>query len=350
MAGSGLTRWGAGLILSALVSLGPVARAEEAPGAPGDRPAASAGVLYSERSRLPYPTSADRWADALSTNAVTVSVPGAGVTVLRKQAVLVYRPALDRVSWEELTAMYVNMQVLPESPQPKLNVKKLPEPAAPGLVAPAANAFDERIYRTRLPGEHLALGTIRNLKSQNLLVYAVLLNSKLDDAQALLYAHGVAESLAEEARQRRMETPPPPGGVPAAGVVRISGEPLRRLQASMQRDPNASGAVKRMASVVLPQALSLTRRVWRVPPMSDRQFFDYYTAHARRVGWGAPISQDETSPGRPTLLFQRPGGAGVVLVRAEPTPIGPAAVVRQSTTVHVFEIDGNIDVSVLVNR
>ena len=41
--------------------------------------------------------------------------------------------------------------------EPKLSLLKVPE----GEVTAASNAFEDRVYRTVVPGEHLALGLIR---------------------------------------------------------------------------------------------------------------------------------------------------------------------------------------------
>lgn len=305
---------------------------------------AAAPYALAQTSRLPYPTGADRWVDAVSAGTVSVNVPGAGVAMIRKQAVMVFRPAGDRMRWEDLEGMYSAAGILPPGAAPKLSLLKLPEGEPP---AGSGNAFEDRVYRTRIPGEHVALGLIRNLRTQNLLVYAVVLSSKLNDAQALLYARSTVESLAEEARQQRLKLPPPAGAAPVAGVIRLQGAQLRQLQQSLVADPTVSPAVKRMAEVVLPQATAVTRSVWRTrAPLADREFFTHYTAQARARGWSAPLSRDESEPGRPTLLFQRPYNSGVVLVRAQPTT-GAQALVQPSTTIFQFEMEGTINVSAL---
>lgn len=335
---------GAGICLAGLPSLTAAQEAGPPPVSPTG--AATASFTLAQTSRLPYPAGAERWVDALGSNAVNVSIPGAGVTVIRKQAVLVFKPVGDRARWEDLEAMYVAAGILAPGAEPKLRLLKMPE-GEPARAA-STNAFEDRVYRTRVPGEHLALGLIRNLRTRNLLVYGVLLASKLNDAQALLYARSSVETLTEEARVQRMQLPAPAGSVPAAGVIRLHGPQLRQLQQSLVADPGVSPAVKRMAEVVLPQASAVTRSVWRTQgPLSDRAFFDHYTAQARARGWGAPLSRDETQPGRPTLLFQRPYNSGVLLLRAQPTPARPEALLQPSTTIFCFEMEGAINVSAL---
>lgn len=310
------------------------------------QPAAPAGVLLGEQSRLPYPVGADRWVDAAGADAVTVNIPGVGFTAIRRQAAMVYRPQGDRMRWEDVTSMCVKAGVLPPNPEPKLTLTKVPE----GEGAAVGNAFEDRIYRTRTPGEHLAMGLIRNLRSQHLLVYEMLLTSKLNDAQALLYARGTVEGLAEEARQRRMQLPAPPGGTPLGSVIRLQGAQVRQLQQALARDPNISPAVRRMADVVLPQATTVTRSAWRTAvPLADKEFFDFYTAQAKLRGYPAPISRDESHPERPTLLLQRPYNSGVTLVRAQPSPAGEGGGAA-GTTVYVFDMDGSINVDALVTK
>ncbi|MGZ5569456.1 MAG: hypothetical protein ACXWKG_20775, partial [Limisphaerales bacterium] len=45
-------------------------------------------------------------------------------------------------------------------------------------------------------------------------------------------------------------------------------------------------------------------------PVEDRQFFEFYLREGLRIGWGEPVSRDETRPGNPTLLFQQPNPLG----------------------------------------
>jgi hypothetical protein len=309
--------------------------------------AAVAPAPLATNSRLPYPADADRWVDAVSTQAVIVSVPGVGDVTVRKQSVLVYRPAGDRMRWEDLIAQHVAAGTLPAGAEPRMQMLKLPEGEREGT-----NTYEDRVYATRVPGEHLTLGMVRNLRTQHLLVYAVLLQSKMEDTPALLFSRDTAGRLAEQARQRRIATPVPAGAVAAAPVIRLQGAQLRQLQESLTSDANVSPTVKRIAQVVFPQATSVTRSVWRTAaPMSDRAFVDYYLGEARRLGWGAPVSRDETHVGKPTLLFQRPYSGGVVLLRAQPTPVTTATPIpRASTTIFTFEMEGNINVSALLTR
>lgn len=301
--------------------------------------------LLGEKSRLPYPPGADRWVDAAGADPVTVNVPGVGFTSLRGQAAMVYRPQGDRMRWEDLTAMCVKAGILPADPQPKLTMLKVPE----GEQATTGNAFEDRIYRTQVPGQHVALGLVRNLRSRHLLVYEMQLTSKLNDAQALLYARATIESLAEEARQQRMQLPGPPGGTPLGSVIRLRGAQIRQLQQALAKDPTVAPAVRRMAAIVLPQATTVTRRAWRTAvPLGDKEFFDFYTAQSKQRGYPAPVSRDESHPSRPTLLLQRPHNSGVTLVRAQPTAGVEGAL--GSTTVFVFDMDGNINVDALVAR
>jgi len=322
----------------------PDGKPEAAPRAP--EPAGKQFALATN-SRLPFPPDADRWVDAISTQPAIVSVPGAGDVTIRKQAVLVYRPAGNAMRWEDLVEQHAAAGLLSPTAQPRLQLSKLPE-----TEADAGNAYEDRIYSTGVPGEHVTLGMVRNMRSQHLLVYSVLLHSKFDDASALLYSRATASRLGEQARRRRIATPVPPGAVAGGSVIRFQGVQLRQLQVSLTGDRTVSPTVRRMAEVIFPQATAVTRSVWRTAaPMTDRALIDYYVGEARRLGWGAPASTDETQPGKPTLLFQRPYGGGVVLLRAQPTPATtPGALVRPSTTIIVLEVEGPVSLAALLAR
>jgi hypothetical protein len=304
-----------------------------------------AGYLLAEKSRLPYPSGVDRWVDARSDDPVTINVPGAGATLIQRQAALIYRPQNDRASWDSLGVLYEKAGILNPKAAPKLTLMKMPEGEAP-----KGNAFEDRIYETRTPGERLALGLIRNLQSQHLLVYQMTISSKMNDAQSLLYARSTVEGLAEEARVERMRLPGPPGSTSIGSVITLRGSQVRTLQNALTQDAAVSDEVKRMATVVLPQATSVSRTAYRTAThLSDKEFFDYYIAQARQRGYTAPISRDESHPGRPTLLFQRPYNSGVTLVRAQPTTNTIQGGLNP-TTVYIFEMDGAINVDALTSK
>jgi hypothetical protein len=198
--------------------------------------------------------------------------------------------------------------------------------------------------------ELLVLGIQKNAKTGQQQVSAVLFSGRLDRNEALGQAQALITELTVRAAAARDSVPVPTGSVPAARETRFSGAQLQAMLGGILQDPSVSTRVKEMARVVLPQATSLRFSVWRTRDyLPDAAFFDFYTQQGARLGWGQPLTRDQTQPEHPALLFQRPNNEGVVMVRAQ-----PAAQVRPGTmrTSHIFVlvIEGKIDASSLATR
>jgi hypothetical protein len=342
---SGISLFGAGA-LAALSLTSAVARAQEPEAGPAPTPPAPAAgtetpvrtaPLIGPRSRLPATGGAELWVDLSGIGSPGVTVlptPGRPAAVIRQYSVLVFRPVGDNLSWEELTALYVNHGLLPSAP-PVLNIGSLP-PLAAAQGSPL-NARDTRLYKAKNGSDYLALGLIRNLRSRNQLAYAVLLAGKLDNVQAALQANALAETLANDYLTRRNSPPIPMGAVSVQPSVTATGARLSALQSNIASDRSVSPRVKELARLASSATLYQLRTA---APLTDRQFLEFYTREAASRGWGQPISQDETRPGYPTLLFQRPTNDGVMMVRAAPSPPTIGGLQRPGTIIVLLMMEG----------
>ena len=337
-------------LLVSAITPAPPARAQ----APGRSVVAgvpgAAEALLAPKSRLPYPSDADVWVDAGGAVRAVVPAPGAGAPAIIQEArVLVFQPRADRLSLERLTALFAGSGILAAAQKPVLEASAVP-PVKEGVADPNLNAGDARVYATPLPDQVLVIGLIRNIRSQNQLAFAVLFRGKLRPAQALLEARALVNDLAGKAKTRRQGLPVPPGAEPADTTVRLEGPALRQLQISIEAAPGISIKVKEMARAVIPQATAITRSTWRCPGrLSDARFAQFYRQEAEKLGWSL-VSEDVTQSGRPTLLFRRPGGEGVVMVRAEPGPTLVGAATRPHTIVYILAMDGKINVNSLLPK
>lgn len=296
-------------------------------------------VAVGPNSHLPYPSDADVWVDGSGTFNQTVSaMPGGNPGMLVSSSFIVFRPKGDNLKIEDFTALYVNNGHLTPGAAPVFRTAALPNRET----ATVANAKETFVYKTRTTGRWLVLGLIRNLRSQNQLASAVVLNGTLDTLQATSEANRLVELYAGEAQRRRQAPPMPAGTVPSGPTSRWDGTKLAQLLQSITRDTSLSPRVKEMARSVIPQAVSINYSTWKTPtPLSDQAFVDFYTQQAQKLGWGAPTSTDLTQAGKPTLLFQRPNSEGYVMLRAQPSPPGPVGTVtRPSTTIIVLDLEG----------
>lgn len=313
-------------------------------------------VMRGKLSQLPYPEGADVWADARSDAAVSVPVNGRGTFRLDKVSVLVFQPAGQTLKWETLVALYTNHGLLPPSAEPKLEAKELPQG---DLTVPAGvvNLYQSRVYRTITPGEHLVLGVIRNLRSQNMLVYAVQVSSKLGDGEILGPVKAVVDELAEKARlererlekQKGGEPRPrrmvvPPGSIATGPTLKLDGGRLRRMRDSLLRDASLTPQVRQALGTMLSRATEVRYSTYRTATqLPDQEVVDFYTKEGQKAGWGTPASTDTMPAGQVTMLFQ-PKRGGAVLVRGQATPSNPALKIPSPTTLlYLLEVDGNID-------
>lgn len=300
---------------------------------------AAPGISLGPNSRLPYPTGADVWVDGSGTfNRVLAPLPGGSPGMLTSASFIVFRPKDDNLKADQLAAIYSSRGYLAAGAQPVFKATSLPtnEPSSPG------NAKETFVYRPLSSGKWLVLGLIRNVRTQHQLASAVVLNGNMDTLQAVAESNRLVELYAGEAQRRRSAPPMPAGTVAAGPTARWSGARLEQLLQSIVRDPGVSDRVKEMARTVIPQAVSINYSTWRTPsPLSDQAFVEFFTQQGTKLGWGPPVSTDETQPGRPTLLFQRPNNEGYILIRAQPTPPGPVGTVsRPSTTIIVLDLEG----------
>jgi hypothetical protein len=195
------------------------------------------------------------------------------------------------------------------------------------------------------------LGLISQVHKRQQRAFAVVLRGKLSPAQAGLQARLIVDELLEKAEAERLAPPVPPGAQPAAAQIQYDRAGLAQMRQAIEQQAGVSPRVKQMARVVMSQATRLNYSVWRTSaPLSDQAFIQYYVEETGRLGWGPPISKDETQPGRPTLLFQKPNNAGVVLIRAQPAPAaarpnGP--LLPPSTFIYVLDMEGTINVASL---
>lgn len=288
-------------------------------------------------SHLSYPADADVWVDGSGTfNQTVAALPGGNSGMLVSASFIVFRPKGDNLKIEEFATLYVSDGYLMAGAAPVFRAASLPS-GDTGV----ANAKETFVYKTRTPGRWLVLGLIRNLRSQNQLASAVVLNGTLDTLQATSEANRLVELYAGEAQRRRQAPPMPAGTVPAGPSSRWEGAKLTQLLQAITRDATISPRVKEMARTVIPQSTSINYSTWKTPtPMADQAFVEFYTQQAQKLGWGAPTSTDLTQAGRPTLLFQRPNGEGYIMLRAQPSPPGPVGTVtRPSTTIIVLDLE-----------
>jgi len=299
---------------------------------------AAPGVSLGPNSRLPYPTGADVWVDGAGTfNRMLAPLPGGAAGMLVSASFIVIRPKDDNLKAEQLAAIYAGSGYLTNGALPVFKAASLPT-----ADSTTGNAKETFVYRPRGNGKWLVLGLIRNLRTQHQLASAVILSGNLDTLQAVAEANRLVELYAGEAQRRRSAPPMPAGTVAAGPTARWEGPKLAQLLDGIVRDPAVSVRVKEMARTVIPQAVSINYSSWRTPtPLSDAAFLEFYIQQGVKLGWGAPVSTDETQPNRPTILFQRPNKEGYVMIRASPSPppaIGAAA--RPSTTIFVLDLEG----------
>jgi hypothetical protein len=337
---------GAGLLLTCTLAVFTAGRAAAEPAAVRaaaiatlETPAVEKAAV---RSQLPSAPGADVWVDLVGVDAKgvpTPSIAGQAPGIVRRYAVNVFRPAGDNLKWDDLLSLYMAQGVL--APGAPLLLSSAVNPAVTVVPAGGAmNAKDLRVYKPRAGGDVLVLGLIRNLRTRHQLAFGVLLTGTFDNAQALLYGAGLAESLAEDARKQRMRPPVPQGAVPIAASQRLTtAAQLQQLQTSIIQSPAISERVKQMARAILPGATSITLYAYRTSgPLTDAAFAQFYNREAARLGWGAPVSQDETQPGFPALLFQRSTGDGMMMVRAQPA--AGAGGPKPSTAIYILMVEG----------
>ncbi|MBM3946597.1 MAG: hypothetical protein FJ315_04240, partial [SAR202 cluster bacterium] len=163
--------------------------------------------LVAEKSRLLYPSDAEVWADAVGTVPTSVSGVTPGPTV--EVRALVFRPRGADLTWANHTALYVHRGALPPGPKPMLSVVKLAT-GEEKTADPDANTEETNVYSLRPGGRFLVLGFFRNQRTQHQLAYAVLLEGKVDAAQALAQGKTLATTLARQVKLARLGPPHPP--------------------------------------------------------------------------------------------------------------------------------------------
>lgn len=305
-------------------------------------PSQIADVALAPRSTLPYPLRAELWVDA--EGAPTVTPPGVPIGAILRVRVVVFRPERDRLEQDTLVRLLVAAGRLAPNASPRL----VAEPDRRSLAA--VNRESTQVYAGKLPNEMVVLGQVQNTATQHLLAYAVVVSGTLNAAQALVQARAVVAELAERARLTRLAVPRPSGSVPVSPTWRLEGARLRELARSIEQDVTLSPSVRSIARVLLPQSAAVEYSAWRTrEPLTDQAFFDFYSQHTLRQGWGSPISRDATQPGRPSLLYQRPADGAVVLIRAS-TPAPIAALPRAGTTLTVLVMEGRINLQGLSLR
>jgi hypothetical protein len=310
-------------------------------------PLAGAGVPQAPaRSGLPSPPNADIWADALGEFPVTI--PGAEPGARVRARAIVFRPRGDNLAWADHVQAFVQKGFIGAGVSPSFSTLSLP-PGEAAVADPEANAEDTSAYATGGLGDYLVLGFIRNLRTQHQIAYGVVLNgAKLNAPQALIQGRSLATMLALQYKLHTNGPPRPPGSVAAAPSRALAGQNLMLLLQSIERSLLVSTRVKEMARAVIPQATKVELWTYRTAAyMPDDVIIAFYMEQARRLGWEGPVSRDETQKGRPTLLFQQPNGAGVVMVRSEPTPIVGGIPAGPSNTVVILMLEGKIDVNAL---
>jgi len=313
---------------------------------PGGPTEGNLRVRLSSKGGLPYPADAELWVDA-QVGRTPVAL-GTFRGTVQKMQVVAFRPKGDALAVGEIEPLFVAARLLEASTKPVLELITPPAPLNPGG---GAVAYDTLVYRTGRPSEILVCGTIRNPAMPQQLAYAVLMTSNLDAGQAFVHARRTVEPLVVEERARRLSVPAPAGAKVAQPRYSLAPEQIRQLLRGIEQDAAISPRVKEMARVLLPQATGLTFSAWRTQaPLSDQRFFNYYTQQAAALGWGAPVTRDETQPGRPTLLFQRPNSEAVVMVRAQPTTPRPGILHVPATTIYVLVMEGNINVGAVRGR
>ncbi len=305
-------------------------------------------VQSAEKSHLLYPPGAEVWADATGTLPATAG-PGTPVSLLHVRA-LVFRPVGDSLTWSDHTALYTHRGLLAPGQKPSFSAVKVAT-GEEKTADPDANTEETNVYVPRSGGQFLVLGFFRNQRTQHQLAYAVLLQGSLTITQAVEQGKALATSLARQVKLARLGPPHPPGAVASAPSRAVTGPALQVMLQSIERSVLVSEKVKMIARIVIPQSTRIELWTFRTAaPMPDTEFVQFYADQARKLGWGEPISRDETQPGRPALLFQRPDG-GVAMIRAEPTPIaGGTPGVRPSTYLFVLMMEGKINVSSLRTR
>ncbi len=311
-------------------------------GAPPLRP------LTATQTRLPYPADAELWIDR--TPAGVPVIPGLRTGAIRRMDVLAFRPKNDQMTLDQAAMLYSTLQVLSPAPRPVMELVNPPIPPAPAGAPQTSETV--RVYRGMVPGQVVVLGSAQDLRTRALLIYLVQITGTVGNPEALLQAKTVVSGYMLEERGRRSQPPIPPGSAPVRPIVRFEGPRIQELAQSIERSATVSAQVKEIARVVLMQSSGVMYGAWQTSaPLTDQAFFDFYQTQTQKLGWGPAISRDETQPGHPTLLLQRPHNDGVVLVRAEPTArpvLGKSG--GPSTTVVVLVIEGSINVSALKPR
>ncbi len=288
-----------------------------------------------KESGLPYLAGADVWVD--QSGKPQAVVPGIQPGQLEKMRVLVFRPRTNGVTLDAYAVPFVEQGLLNATQQPLLSAAQLPQ-------GQNQNREETFLFKTSKADQFLVLGFITNVGSGNQLVYAVILDGKLNQAAALLQARTSVTGMAERARSQRLTPAPPAGSVVVGATNRLSGAALPQLLKAIVDNPRIPQRVKALCRSIIPQAVSVTYSKWRTPaPLKDDAFVDYYIAQAARMGWGQPVVKNLEQPGLPTLLFQIPDGGGVVMLRAQPEPA--TALTAEGTGILVLVMEGRIDVN-----
>lgn len=288
---------------------------------------------------LPYPAGAEVWVSQVGRP--QSATPGVLPSSIQKIQVLIFRPADDTLRWSDFARIYVDQGIVAPNTEP-FKFLSLPRAANP-----LADIEETSAYMTRNEGEVLVLGTIRRPGNGFTLGYTVLVKGKLSKVQAMMQAPPVVKQFLYQEKTRRMVPPMPQGSAAYTPTVRVTD--IRSIQQAILTKAEISQRVKEMARVILPQATAVTVSSSRTPqPMTDKEFFDFYAQATAKLGWGPPISRDETQPTRPSLLYQLPFNDSVVMIRGATGTM--AGTIRPSTYINTLVIEGRINTSALRAR
>lgn len=300
--------------------------------------------VQAKKSELFHPSDARIWADAAG--AVVSTLPDVPRNTVLQVRALVFQPKGDNLTWSELTQMLALKGALRAGQKPVFSAAKLATGEA-ATADPEANTEETNVYAGRTPDEFVVLGFIRNQRTQHQIAYEVVLKGPISAVQATAQGRSLSTMLALTYKFNTSGPPRPQGAVPTGPSRSLAGQQLRLLLESIEKSPTLARGVKSTARVVIPQATKVELWNFRtLQPFSDALLVNFYMNEAVKLGWGTPISRDESQPNRPTLLFQRPNETGVVMVSAEPVPPVPGS--GSATLISILVIDGKINTGSLV--
>lgn len=344
-------RWLPALLLAAALPAATSARAgapelpEAVPPAEGQHPATPPAELtappVAPKSRLPYPAGSRLLVDAVGVAPSAPVAPGLSAAggLVRVAIVLPPAPARDLAA---LLRPLVSAGLLPPEAQPVLSVQA----ASRGGSTPPDEA---NVYEG--PGGTVALGLLRGTRAGPA-AYTVAFDRRVEPAQAVAVARATALRLAATAlaapgvpaRPGPAVSLVPAGAVPLGPQSRVQGVALQQLAAGIQQSPQLTPRLRRLAVGLLGQATAVTYSSWRTAaPLAGSAFAAFYSQPLILRTWGRPVVRDETDPQRPTYLFQRPDGRGVVMVRAQPHT--PRSGGKPVTTLYLLEMEGAISLA-----